>query len=76
MSGFISLVKSHMEGIIVDVSCVDLIDHLNNYQYDDNRKPIHDDNSHYASAFGYMVMALYYELNWSPVNSQVIQYGA
>lgn len=61
MAGFISLVKSYMASVVVDESCKGLINALNNYSYDEKtRKPIHDKNSHYASAFGYMCMSLYY----------------
>ena len=76
MHGFISLVKSHMASMIIDKSCDGLIDALNNYSYDEkNRKPIHDSNSHYASAFGYAIMSVYYGLNNEYNNVQVVNYG-
>lgn len=77
MNGFISLVKSHIASVIVDKSCDGLIDALNNYSYDEKtRKPIHDHNSHYASAFGYVIMSVYYGLsNNGHLNNEVIRYA-
>jgi hypothetical protein len=76
MTGFISLVKSHIASVIIEQSCDGLIDALNNYSYDEKtRRPIHDSNSHYASAFGYAIMSVYYGLSNDLHNNEVIRYA-
>ena len=70
----IALCKSYFGNIMIDENCITLIDSLNNYQYDDNRKPLHDSYSHIADAFKYSIISV--ELNL--LNSGVfkpIQYG-
>lgn len=74
MDGFIALTRSYMGGMVIDETCEELITALNQYQKDDNHKPIHDEYSHYASAFGYMCMALYNGIDIQN-NHEVIRYG-
>ncbi len=75
LDGFIALTKSYMAAMTIDKKCQELVDALNNYQKDDQGKPIHDVHSHYASAFGYLTMAVYDGIHVANVNMQPIRYS-
>jgi hypothetical protein len=75
LTGLIMMIKGRFSSIVIEKSCIELIDALNNYQYDDNRKPLHDGSSHMASAFSYAVMAVHTEvITGRKVNLRAIRY--
>jgi hypothetical protein len=59
LDGLISLVKSKMGLLSIDNDCRGVIEALEQYKKNpETNKPIHDEYSHYASAVGYMMMAI------------------
>ena len=72
----IQLAKTYCGNIAIDESCTGIITALSEWSRDENRKPIHDDFSHYAMAFVYLCMALYYDLDYYRDNITVRRYSA
>jgi hypothetical protein len=59
LDGLIGLVKSKMGLLSIDGDCRGTIEALEQYKkHPETNKPIHDEYSHYASAVGYMMMAI------------------